>query len=95
MRSGQRRGRLSKSCRLEIVVEDRSVPFDTTLLPVDENMRKPECAVLIRDDFDHFLSRHGWSPGGRWPAIGPAGSHNPLSDSPKVHGLEIIKPGVS
>lgn len=54
--------RLASSQRLEILVEGRAIPFDVTLLPVDENMRKPERATLIKHDFGHFLARHQWTP---------------------------------
>ena len=54
--------RLANSQRLEILVEGRAIPFDVTLLPVDENMRKSARATLIKHDFKHFLERHGWTP---------------------------------
>lgn len=54
--------RQTNSQRLAILVEGRAIPFDVTLLPVGENMRKPARATLIKHDFRHFLERHGWIP---------------------------------
>ena len=56
--------------RPEICFQKRNVPVDVTYLAVDENVRKPNRALAIREDFDRFLDRHGWTPSDSWPGIG-------------------------
>jgi len=48
----------ARSQRYEMTVEGQPIPLDVTSLAVDQNMRRPVGAAVIREDIAEFLRRH-------------------------------------
>jgi len=55
---GQIRVSAARSQRYEMTVESQPIPLDVTSLAVDQNMRRPVGAAVIREDIAEFLRRH-------------------------------------
>jgi hypothetical protein len=61
---GKIRVSAARNQRYEMTVEGQLIPLDITSLAVDQNMRRPVDAAVIREDITEFLRRHRDSQSG-------------------------------